>query len=263
MTIRTTELMNFRNCALRWHNEHGEGGKIQPPSAAMIEGTRAHDELYEHLLGGRWEHVPKHLHFMPQYFDIAPDNVEVELSLQFDGVTLMGHADLVTVADIAYVMDFKTYAPPDDDFQLKTYCLMLIMQHNIREAWAWFGSIRLGYYKPYKYSFEELQWHYYRLKFLIERLLHYKRENNWPASIGPHCDNCNFAGSCLKRQLAEAPTGFDSPESAAEFKQLYKAAKKQDDAATDVIKSHLLENGLGEWEHGGKKYSVTTSNTLR
>lgn len=263
MTIRTTELMNFRNCALRWHNEHGEGGKIQPPSAPMIDGTRAHEEIGDHLLSGRWECVPKHLHFMPQYFDIAPDNIEVELAIEFEGAKLVGHADLVTVSDRAYVMDFKTFAPPDDDFQLKTYALMLILQNNLRDAWAWFGSLRLGYYKTYRYEFEDLQLHYYRLKFLVERLLHYKRENNWPATVGPHCDNCNFAGACMKRALAAAPSGFDSVEQAAEFKQLYKASMNRDEAATDVIKQYMLDKGLGEWEYGGKKYTVTTSNTLR
>lgn len=264
MTIRTTELMNFRNCALRWHSEHGEGGKIQPPTAAMIEGTRAHEELYEHLLAGRWECVPEHLKFMPKYFSLAPDCFEVEMSLEFPDMTLVGHADLVEIADgEVCVMDFKTYAPPDDDFQLKTYALMLMLQHNLKSARAWFGSIRLGYYKTFAYSFDDMQLHYYRLKFLTERLISYKRENTWPATIGAHCDNCPFAAGCLKRSLAASPNGFDTPEQAAEFKQLYKAAKKQDDAATDVIKTHMLESGLGEWEHGGKKYGLTTTNTLR
>lgn len=269
--IRTTELMQFRDCALKYEKQFGEGGKIQPPTQSMIDGTRNHEEIYEHLLNDRWEHIPEKLHFIKYYFDIKQSNIELADELLFDlsgdgnqDFALVIHADLVTIRPgEVLVLDFKTNAVPEDDFQLKTYCLVLARRHGLNNAHAWFASIKLGYYKAYHYDAKELLQHEYNIRFLLERLLYYRKKGERPASLGTWCNSCNFASECMLRAQAAAPGGFDSIEAAAEFIHLYDAAEKQYKEAREIIKKHMLDNGISELNINGKKRSVTTTFTLR
>ena len=219
------------------------------PTQQMTEGTQRHLDIYKIIQENKIETLKdeKLKALLEKVTQNGKSFIEEEFSIQTINALYVGFIDLYSISEdesTVYIVDFKSYATPEDDLQLKIYAYALSEKYPKAEFFmAWYYMLGLGFYKRYFYTRDDLE--------EVETLLSEKADEiysdkEFPKKPSPACATCPFVKECFDaKELSQIMTigSIEQAKDIADKVVIAEAFLKQ---IKDKIKDFLITNGEEE-----------------
>lgn len=219
------------------------------PTQQMTEGTQRHLDVYKIIQENKIETLKdeKLKALLEKVTQNGKSFIEEEFSIQTINALYVGFIDLYSISEdgsTVYIVDFKSYATPEDDLQLKIYAYALSEKYPKAEFFiAWYYMLGLGFYKRYFYTRDDLE--------EVETLLSEKADEiysdkDFPKKPSPACATCPFVRECFDaKELSQIMTigSIEQAKDIADKVVIAEAFLKQ---IKDKIKDFLISNGEEE-----------------
>jgi len=235
------------------------------PTQQMTEGTQRHLDIYKIIQENKIETIKdeKLKALLEKVASSGKTFIEEEFSIQTINALYVGFIDLYSVDESTiYIVDFKSYAVPEDDLQLKIYAYALSQKYPDAEFFiAWFYMLGLGFYKRYFYTKDDLS--------EVETLLSKKADEiysdkEFPKKPSPACATCPFVKECFDAKDLSRIVSIGSLEQAKDIADKVVVAEAFLKQIKDKIKEFLISNGEEELvTDAGNRVYLSPMVTLR
>ena len=258
MHLSYSQLKTYSICPRLYKYKYIDG-EISLPTKKMLDGTERHENIYKLIRTNIDDIKDENLKALLKRIKGQEFIIEKKFEIDTLNAGWVGYIDLYSVAgDTIYIIDFKSFAEPEDDLQLKLYAYALSREYPQVEFFVcYFYMLGAGYFRKKIYQKEDLD---DIEKLLIEKADEIYSDKEFKERPSTYCGECPFVNRCFKNNPINVAISIKSPQEAQDLTDKIIIADAVLKQAKDVLKDWLIKNGEEEvsTENGNRAYLSPT-----